>query len=480
MKSVERNRTTGRDKRADRRRKADAPGQVLLGWVALMIVLALTLRNGAHEPPMWSLLCLATLLLFAVQVVFDALLGLRLPARAAVLVALPYVAVLAWLLVQSLPNLTPGLAHPFWAAAPDGALPTISAHPDAGRQVVMRLACYGMLFWIFLRSADAATEGGYAYIQAIALFSTALAIYGFVTLSIGYNLLLGQEQVATIMQASFLNRNTYATFAVFGVLANLTAYARAVSGSRSRDGLVALRDFLEAFFSSGWIYAFGTLVGLAAVAMTLSRGGVAAGAVGVAVLIWGLYHGARGASEMKLGRLVIPLVIFVFVAVFMTSGVLARLAPIETELRSTIFRHVLAGALDRPLLGHGAGTYPEASRFYMPLELARSDTQWAHNSYLENAFEFGLPAAALFFAALGVIGWRLFQGTRTRRRNQAIPAFALACFVAAAVHASVDFSLQFPAIAALFAAILGVGWAQSFSTRRGEPGKARRPRVDEL
>lgn len=112
-----------------------------------------------------------------------------------------------------------------------------------------------------------------------------------------------------------------------------------------------------------------------------------------------------------------------------------------------------------------AGAFPLAFRPYTP----RSQAAWvwdrAHNSYLENAFEFGLPAAALLFFSLAVVGWRLHAGVRTRKRHQGTPAFALACFAAAAAHSLVDFSLQIPAIAALFAAILGIGWAQSFPTR---------------
>lgn len=481
MTSAERNHVSARKTpQAGRRKrqKRGEPGQVSLGWAALVILLLLILRNGAHPPPMWTLLCLAALALFSVQVAFDVLRGLRLPARRALWVALPYTVVLVWLLFQSQPNLAPELAHPFWRAAPEGGLTTISAHPFAGRQVVMRLACYGMLFWIFLRSAGAATDGGNSYIQAIALFSTALAIYGFFALSTGYNFLLDREQASAVMQASFLNRNTYATFAVFGVLANVTAYSQVVAGTNSREGLVALRDFLEAFFSGGWVFALGALIGLAAIAMTLSRGGAVAGVVGFAVLIWALNRGAGGE---KLVRLLIPLAIFVFVAVFMSSGVMERLALTEIEARPVLFRHVFAGALDRPLLGHGAGAYPEVSRFYMPPELASSDTQWAHNSYLENAFEFGFPAAAVFFGTLGLIGWRLLRGVLERKQNQAIPAFALGCFAAATVHASVDFSLQFPAVAGLFAAILGIGWGQSFPTRRPSAAKkSARRRADEV
>jgi hypothetical protein len=42
-----------------------------------------------------------------------------------------------------------------------------------------------------------------------------------------------------------------------------------------------------------------------------------------------------------------------------------------------------------------------------------------------------------------------------------VPAFGLAVLVAAGLHALVDFSLQMPASAALFAMILGVAWGVS-------------------
>ena len=39
---------------------------------------------------------------------------------------------------------------------------------------------------------------------------------------------------------------------------------------------------------------------------------------------------------------------------------------------------------------------------------------------------------------------------------------ALACFILAAFHAMFDFSLQMPALAAFFAWLMGIGYAQSF------------------
>ena len=480
MSSFERKHPSTRSPAKRRRRRksgSESRTQIVLGWVALLVVFAATLRNGGTHPLAWHLLCLTTFVLFAMQVVLDLWHGLPRQARKALWVALPWFTVLAWLQVQSLAGLAPALAHPFWAIAPDGASPTISAHPDAGRQVVMRLTCYAMLFWIFLRFAGSRSRDGVAFIQAIAIFSTALAIYGMVSKATGYNVLLDADETARQLRASFWYRNAYATFAVFGVLANITAYVRSVSGNGNRDGRYALRDYLEAFFAGGWIFAFGALVGLVAIAMTQSRAGAMAGVVGVVVLVWAL---RRGSGKVHLALLAVPVALAVFVGLFMTSGVVSRLDRIDDDARLGVFRQVVAGVIDRPLLGHGAGAFPEAFRPYVALEQAAFDWNKAHNTYLENAFEFGLPAAALFFFALAMIGRRLVSGVLTRKRNQSTPAFALACFAAAAFHSLFDFSLQIPAIAALFAAILGIGWAQSFPTRRVTKIVQRRPRVDDL
>ena len=451
------------------RSRGDAPkpgarAQIALGWAALVVVLAGILRNGAFEPVAWTILCLATLFIFAVQAVLDIRHGLSRPARMALWLVLPYGAVLLWLLLQGRPGFLPGLAHPFWDFGSEGSMPAMSAHPDGGGQVVMRLTCYGLLFWIFLRSAAAAPRGGLAYIQVLAVFSAALAIYGMVSLQLGYNVLLGADEKSSILRASFFNRNTFATFAVFGVLASVTSFVQSMSTSASASFSGAIRDFFETFFERGWIYAFSALFGLAAVAMSLSRGGAVAGLLGLVVLAW-----AQSGRKGKVPPVVfaIPIVLVGFTVLFMSSGTVERFGGTDasSDSRAAVYGKIVEGISDRPWIGHGAGAFQDAFRPYVPPEYARLEWGMAHNSYLENGFEFGLPAAAVFYLALASIGWRLLRGVVKRRRNQVIPAFALSCFAAGSAHATVDFSLQFPALAALFAAILGIGWGQSFASR---------------
>lgn len=456
------------------RRKPDArqaPGQAVLGWLALAVPLLAVLQDGGRVPLVETLLVFAALLLFAFQVAHDFQYGLPLHARGALVLALPWFAVLGWLLVQTLPGLPPDLAHPVWEIAPEGARPTISAHADAGWQLVMRFTAYTMLFWIVMRAAGAAPHGAIAHVNGIALFSTALALYGLFSWISGYNILLGDDEPAAVVQASFTNRNTYATFAIFGILANITAYVVAMGGSKRGAERLGLRNFIETFFVGAWLYAFGAMVGLVALVLTASRAGNFAGLVGILVLIWGLRR--RSGSGAGWAVLAIPAALVGFALVFMSATLVDRIQlGYEADGRTEIFREVVVGVFDRPMLGHGGGAFATAFRPYVPFDQAAWDWIWAHNSYLENAFEFGLPAVGLFYLVLVLIGWRLYRGVISRRRHQGAPVFALACFVAAGFHAGLDFSLQFPALAALFAVILGIGWGQSFPTANGRRKRA--------
>ena len=177
------------------------------------------------------------------------------------------------------------------------------------------------------------------------------------------------------------------------------------------------------------------------------------GAIGLAVLLWSR---RRGQGKGNLALLVVPVTLIAFAALYMTSGVIDRMDGSGEDARFAILHEVVEGISDRPWLGHGAGAFQEAFRPYLPAEHAAFGWDKAHNTYLENAFEFGLPAAALFFTAFGTVGRRLLQGVLTRRRNQRTPAFALACFAAVTFHSAFDFNLQLPAIASLFAAITSV------------------------
>lgn len=409
----------------------------------------------------WTLLSLAILVIFVLQVLIDSTQRLPQQTKRLWLPALLFLGAVGWGFLQIYPGVPETYIHPTWTGLTD-VKGLISADPGQGRQILMRYLCYAMIFWIAFRASLAPIRAG-MMLKTIALFSTALAVYGLYAFATGNNPVLGEGEQAQVVTATFINRNSYATYAAFGVLANIAAYLHIVSGTRSDDERwqSLVRDLLERFFDGAWIYALGALLCLGALSLTQSRAGGIAGLIGLVVFL---------ASWKGKGRrwnpwlLLVMAAVIGFVILTSATGMTNRMLATGPENgRFLIYPEVVKAIMDRPLLGHGLGSFHDVFRQYVPAEAAVGEWVRAHNSYLENTFELGIPAAAAFYLALLLMTLRIRRATVTRNRDRAFSCFALGCIAAAAVHSLFDFSLQMPAIAALFAVILAMGWAQSFS-----------------
>ena len=442
--------------------------QGAIGWVSLWCVLLSALALGANRPAAWMVLVILVLALFAAQLLLDALSGrdARLDGGRLLLPTLLYLGVVLWGIAQLTPGLLPAAwAHPAWGLLagigvdPVGG-PVVSADPDSGRHVVLRLAAYAGVFWI-VASAAWRPSRARAFLRTIAVFSGALAGFGLLAWALGTNPIAGgPDQAERVVRASFINRNSYATYAAFGLIANLAALMlatgeEAAAGDRRRF----LREALEAFFAGGWVYAAGAVLCAAAIALSQSRAGAGAAVIGVAVFV-ALYR-RRGDAE---GRALagIALVLLAFTLVALSSGLFARVfATEQEEARFLVYPLILDQALERVWLGHGLGAFQEVFRARVPFEAATAEWDKAHNSYLENLFELGLPATAALYLALGKLILACLRGALIRRRDRVIPTAAVAVSATALTHSLVDFSLQMPAAAALYATVLGLGCAQS-------------------
>ena len=434
--------------------------QSFLGYSTLAIVLISSLMLGANRPASWLFMSIVVLVLFTIQIAHN--FSRPAPPQAAkiMLPALLFLVPILWGTLQGLPGLPAALAHPFWDTVPEAA-GHISVDPGRSIHIVMRYLTYGMIFWIILRSA-ANPEIAARMLRTIAIFSTVLALYGIYAFVTGENPILENLTAGGVLQATFVNRNNYATYAAFGVLANIAAYLHVTKGPRSGlDGWLArLRDGLENFYGGAWIYAFGAIICIGAVSLTQSRAGALAGLIGLFVFIR-LWQGRKEGNDWIMTGAIVA--VLVFVAFTSATGLAQRfLAADGEEGRFIVYPAIIGGIFDRPLLGHGLGAFHDGFRPYLPVEAAVGEWLRAHNSYLENLFELGIPAALALYASLALIGLRIWQGARNRRRMRIFPVFAMGCFAIGAFHSILDFSLQMPAAAALFAAIMAIGYAQSF------------------
>lgn len=411
-------------------------------WGALALVLGLTLWLGANRPLPWTLLSLGAAGFLALHMRTGPAMsgaGWRAlwPAGAALL------AVVAWGWVQSLPL---GIgAHPAHAliGRADGA---ISADPWASRNGVLRLAACAALFCIAAAQTRRTAERA---LDVIAAFGGMLALYALIALALGVNPLTGPSAYPGSATGSFVNRNAYAYFT------GLSAICCAVAISRSRGQALAVRV----------LRILCLMVLLAALIQTGSRAGVAASVAGGVALA--CLTGGRG--------WVLPLASMaaLLVAAGAAGPLVQRMAenPLLDQ-RMTVYGLIVEGIADRPLMGHGLGAFQDTFRAYVPVGFSGSDWDRGHNSYLEAAFELGLPAALTFYGALGWIVLQLVRGLRRAGPGRPVVGAAIAMTVAGALHALVDFSLQMPATAALFALVLGLGWgmAHRCGRRMDAPG----------
>lgn len=448
----------------------------LVGWTALAIVVLSAIPVGANRPVAWIALAILSFVFLAISLMLElrdpsARLARLWPSGVLVVLAL------AWGYAQTSPTLSqaiqsvagriaelggwpaPTLIHPAWTTV--DAPGTISADPIDGRHAALRLCTFVALFIVAVLSTRDAARAA-LMVRATGLALAAAATYGLVAFAMGSNPIVGEDTGASGLTSTFINRNSYATYAAFGMIINLTILlTRAPRGGR---GARELRDVIEGFLSGGWIFTAAFVLCATALLATQSRAGVLAGALG-ALLVFVL--SGRGGDRSRSGPAVV-LILLVALTVFATSsaGLLGRLMATNTaeEGRGAVYLAILHAISERPIIGYGLGSFLDTFRALVPEGLGGGEWDKAHNTYLELIYELGVPAAAAFLLGIGLVMSRVLQGAlegSSDGRNLVVLA-ALGCTFTGAVHSLFDFSLQIPAIGALFAFLLGMGYSAVF------------------
>lgn len=240
-----------------------------------------------------------------------------------------------------------------------------------------------------------------------------------------------------------------------------------ISIVKSRSALVAPEERLEARIRT--IVPAALLVAAIAggIALTRSRGGIAAAAVAIVLfLVLAPLHPSRARRKGPLATtLLATLGIGILLAVSIGGRPFFRFLAAdprdpESDLRPRLWSLSLEAWEQFPLLGSGLGTFREAFRRVQPRDL-RGLVEQAHSEPLQMLVTGGIAGAALsaaLFLSLFVLlarGW-----WRQRHREEAAVALAaLVALASIALHGLVEFNLSIPAIPATLAVALGVGVA---------------------
>ncbi len=379
--------------------------------------------------------------------------------------------VLAWGAAQ-IASWTPrNWHHPIWAeagAALDQALDgCISLAPGAGFASLMRLAAYAAVFYLALQLGRDRHRAR-RLLWTVALAAAGYGIYGLVSHWGRFESILWVEREGAWRNVSgtFVNRNNFATFLGFGLLAAAGLYLQEVvralgTGRRGRDRLHHLWQRL--FVAGAPLLALVLVLGTA-LFLTRSRAGVACALAALLVLV--VFLGVLARTAGPLWRLLTVALLAALLWVFLTSGGgwLGRLmaTDLERETRLQVYAQTWQAIRQAPWTGYGIGAYEQA--FLLFADTRTANSYKAHNDWLEMIFELGLPAAAVWFAVLGALCGRCLLGVWRRRRDHVYAAVGFCAALLAALHALVDFSLQIPAVAATLAVLLGLGVAQGWSS----------------
>jgi len=440
---------------------------VLLVWAPLPL--------GSNRPWSWSLLVAGVALVGLVLALHLLIRGerLRLPWPVG-LAGLAFAGVAGWAYLQMQPVPVAEWVHPAWSVLePFGIEPldgrgsgAVSLDVDLTRDALMRLLGYiGAFVIAFVLARD--SEAARRLLLVVFWTATAVSAYGLIVVFSGMELVLLTEKTAYrgVVTGTFVNRNSFATYANLGIVIGVVwLFELFLRDLGKRDFRVLLRELLEGLFAKRGIVLVALLVLASASLLSQSRGGflsLAAALLTILLLVFLL-------TKPRLLALAIatPLVLgSIWGLVALSGGAVLERFEQGSDIRLEIWSVTAEMIEDRFWLGHGYGTYEPAFYAYRDERFSLVIDK-AHNTYLEHATELGVPATVLLYTGALLLFYACVRGVFQRRRDKIYALIAVAASVLVAVHAVFDFSLQIPAIAVIYATIMGVGCAQSMRSEK--------------
>ena len=360
-----------------------------------------------------------------------------------------------WILAQTISWTPTSWHHPLWDSVSAFSPPvagTISVDPTLMTGSLARLLCYVAFFLLaFILGRDASRAQ--RMVKVLAFTAVAYAVYGLIVQATGADMILWFDKWSYwgFLTSTFVNKNSYATYAGFGFLCCLTLLWQKLSfrpmpGQSSRLVLAAL---VEKFGTKDIFYLLMAFTVLGALILTGSRAGFVSLLAGLSAFTLGLAINRR-VRPLRL-LLIATIVLGLLGSVLLLGGdsLVERLSASNVEaeapMRLSVYKLAWQSILDNPWRGFGLGT-----------------------------FDMGIPAALMLWSSFLLMISCCLNGIWQRQRMGEYPALGLGVSVLAATHALADFSFHIPAVSLTYAAILGLGVAQSWSSQQASKLESRR------
>lgn len=381
-----------------------------------------------------------------------------------------------WILLQASGMAPQSWAHPFWQLAAEQLQPTLKGHislaPPESWTALMRLLSYGVVFLLSLQFNQQSDKAVLTF-KMLAYAGFIYAIYGLIECLGHFDMILWFDKTSYqgYVTSTFINRNSYATYAGLTILACIPFMLDSLQDSY-RHGLSSnygRQYFFENVVLKGWLPLLMVITLISALMLSQSRGGILSTTLAIFMLLIILVVSGKIPKKRTLVWFIVLIAFFAWFSLGQQSidNLMNRFDAItpEGEGRTMVYNLLGKANSENRWLGVGYGSFEKSFRLYRDESISGLYDK-AHNTYLENIFELGLFQAWALFLAILWLALVCLRGVWVRRRNWIYPAIGVAATVLVGAHALVDFSLQIPAVAYTYALIMGVAVAQSLPTRK--------------
>ena len=452
-------------------------------WLLTLIVIGSALAFGGVQPlatAAMEVLVLLTLLLLVLAQTRRGEIDLCLPVWP-LLFLLLVVLQLIWLPGGLLTRLSPmrlldpdlgGLPHVAQSWRP------VSIYPYQTMLALARLLAYIAAFVLAGNLFDSRRRKS-ILVRGLIVLGCFEAAYGIVQYLTGWQQIFTYKKQFYIQEATgtYINHNHFA--GLVGLIVPLAGsmafyyfqqWAEGRAQGLDRQGRAEMNPAgFQLLF-----YVFLVLVLAIGVVFSRSRGGILA--MVLSVVFIGLLAQLRTARKAWAAGVFVFLICLAGYALWIgLDPVLARFEQLrepgylQLEGRLSIWKDSLRLFRDFPLIGTGLGTFGMAFRRYQT-SMLDSIVDHAHNDYLEFAAETGLLGLLILFLPILYLFGKMLRAflNDPRRYRRAVLLGCIGSTLAILLHSLVDFNLQIPANALVFAVILGIGYKASSVERARE------------
>jgi len=307
--------------------------------------------------------------------------------------------------------------------------------------------------------------GARRFVECLTGFGALLAIIGFVQKSLSSRYLYGfwELEVGRMPFGPFVNRNHFAGWMVMALPLTLGLLVAGID--QGMRGVKRSWHHRVLWFASPEANRL-ILVAAAAVLMalsltlTMSRSGITAFALSMLITAWFVSQSVQSRARRIVAASSLVLLVATVVVWSGPDVIASRFAAAdwgEFNNRKGAWIDAWSVARAFPWVGTGLNTYWAAALFYQQHDMAYFFGQ-AHNDYLQLAAEGGVLVTVPAIVCLAVFVRDVRQSLHRTRGDASwwLRAGAVASLVAIGFQETVDFSLQMPGNAALFAAICAV------------------------